>query len=238
MKEYIIMSFNIQSCKDYITKKFTPDTAAKAINQINPDILGLNEVRGMPFQPTDDPSWFNQIEELSKLTNMPYIYFGQAITLKGPYGNAILSKYPLKNIKTIAIPDPIIKDEDAFYESRCIISCDIEDFHLFVTHIGLAKSEQINGISLLKELIKKETKPTIITGDFNMTPDNPLIKELSELVYDTANIFNEPLLSFPSINPRIKIDYIFTSFNIEVIEADIPQIVASDHFPYYAKIKL
>lgn len=237
-KEYKIMSFNIQSCRDYVTRAFTPLTAARAINELKPDIVGLNEVRGLPFLETTDPSWFDQIKELSKLTNLPYCYFGVAINLKGPYGNAILSKFPLKNVKTIPIPDPIVKDEDAYYESRCIISCDIEELHIFVTHIGLAKSEQRNGINLLKELIKKTEGPTILMGDFNMTPDNSLIQEIKELLFDTATVFKKPLLSFPSINPRIKIDYIFTSKDIKVIEANIPEIIASDHFPYYTIIKI
>lgn len=238
MKEYKIISFNIQSCRDYITREFTPLTAAKAINTLKPDIVGLNEVRGIPYRETTDPSWFDQVNELAKLTDMPYCYFGVAIKLTGPYGNAILSKYPLKNIKTIAIPDPIVKDEDAFYESRCIISCEIENFHLLITHVGLAKSEQKNAITLLKNIIQEIKKPIILMGDFNMTPDNYLIKEISTLLNDTANKFKKTLLSFPSINPRIKIDYIFISNEIELIEADIPQIVASDHFPYYAKIKI
>ena len=238
MKEYKIMSYNIQSCKDYITKEFNPNTVANVIKQYNPDIVGLNEVRGMPIKPTTHPSWFDQIGTLAQLTNMPYFYFGKAITLDGPYGNAILSKYPLNNIKTILIPDPLIKDEDAFYESRCIISCECENFHLLITHIGLAKSEQINGINKLFEVIETIDNPIILMGDFNMTPDNKLIKKLSERLIDTSNKFKEPLLSFPSINPTIKIDYIFISNNIELIEADIPQIVASDHFPHYAKIKI
>ena len=238
MKEYKIMSFNIQSCRDYVTREFTAHTAAKAINELNPDIVGLNEVRGIPFHETTDPSWFDQVNELAKLTNMPYCYFGPAIKLTGPYGNAILSKYPLKNIKTIAIPDPLVKDEDAFYESRCIISCEIENFHLLVTHVGLAKSEQRNAINLLKELIISINKPIILTGDFNMTPDNQLINEIKSLLIDTSIKFKTPLLSFPTITPKIKIDYIFISEEIELLEADIPQIVASDHFPYIAKIKI
>lgn len=238
MKEYKIMSYNIQSCRDYITREFTPNSVANVINKYNPDIVGLNEVRSEAIKPTNHPSWFDQVGTLSKLTNMPYFYFGKAITFEGPYGNAILSKYPLNNIKTIPIPDPIIKDEDAYYESRNIISCECENFHILITHIGLAKSEQRNAIEKLLELINDISKPIILMGDFNMTPDNPLIKEISNKLIDTSIKFNKSLLSFPSINPRIKIDYIFISNDIELINADIPQDVASDHFPYLAKIKI
>ena len=76
----------------------------------------------------------------------------------------------------------------------------------------------------------------ILMGDFNITPDDPLLVPISSRMYDTANCFTRELLSFPSDKPEIKIDYIFTSRDIKVLSADIPADVVSDHRPYIAVI--
>ena len=74
-------------------------------------------------------------------------------------------------------------------------------------------------------------------GDFNVEPNDPLLLPIREKMYDTSELFSAPKLSFPSDEPKIKIDYIFVSRDIEVLSADIPLIVASDHRPHVAEIK-
>lgn len=54
---------------------------------------------------------------------------------------------------------------------------------------------------------------------------------------DTAESFTAPKLSFPSDAPRVKIDYIFTSPDLTVTEADIPALIASDHRPHTATLE-
>ena len=49
---------------------------------------------------------------------------------------------------------------------------------------------------------------------------------------------NTKLLSFPSVNPNRKIDYIFVSKDINILDANIPSIVASDHFPHTATLDI
>ena len=58
------------------------------------------------------------------------------------------------------------------------------------------------------------------------------------MLSDTADTFSSAKLSFPSDVPRVKIDYIFTSKDIRVIEADIPAIISSDHRPHIATIEI
>ena len=62
---YKFMSFNIQSCRNFMTRKFSVDQIANVIKLYNPDIVGLNEVRGEKFIPDADESWFDQLKELS-----------------------------------------------------------------------------------------------------------------------------------------------------------------------------
>ena len=240
--ELKILTFNIQSCKDYIKKDFNPKVSGDAIKEINPDIVGLNEVRGKG----NDEFFTNQTRTLANYANFKYYIFGQAITVlnKGPYGNAMLSKYPFTNIEIIKIPDPLVKDEDAYYESRGIIKSTIEVngkyLNVISTHVGLARGEQKNAIATLKELIKPilvKNEPLILLGDFNMTPDDELISELKEYIDDTTDLIEGSINTFPSIDSIKKIDYIFTK-NVVVKKVQVEKIVASDHFPLSAIIEL
>ena len=78
--------------------------------------------------------------------------------------------------------------------------------------------------------------PTVLVGDFNITPEDELLQPIRERMFDTAELIKEDLRSYPSDKPEIKIDYIFTR-GLKVTKADIPQICAADHCPYIADIE-
>ena len=82
----------------------------------------------------------------------------------------------------------------------------------------------------------KDEGHLLLMGDFNIAPDNHLIDIIRERMVDTADFFDEPKLSFPSDRPRVKIDYIFVSPDVEVVKADVPAIVVSDHRPHTAEV--
>lgn len=236
MKTIKVMTFNIQHGKDYIKKDINLKLMSDVIKEENADIVCLNEVRGEG----PHPDYCNQTKIIADYLNY-YGYFGQAIEFQnGKYGNAIVSRYPFKKVETIAIPDPEIKDEDTLYETRCLIKAEFEDPNLVVlaTHFGLANSEQENALNVVKEEISKCHLPLVFMGDLNMKPDNKRIMEISRILIDTATVFDGEKLTFPSIEPNRKIDYIFVSKDIEIVSADIPNKVASDHLPHTAVIKL
>lgn len=231
------MSFNIQHCRDYIMAKerggdpIDFDLMADAIKSQEPDIVVLNEVRNLG----PCPSYKNQTKILAKKAGFQYYMFGEAIRFGGllPYGNAILSKYPIGEFRVVRIPDPIVKDEDVYYESRSVIKCRIDigkhRIHVLGTHIGLANSEKTNAVNTLVELIDDTDIPCVLMGDFNMTPEDDKLRPIHERMIDTARYFEEPKLTFPSDEPRIKIDYIFVSKDLKVVNADVPDVIASDH---------
>ena len=93
----------------------------------------------------------------------------------------------------------------------------------------MAGSEKENAVNAI--LTNIGDKKSVLMGDFNITPDNPLLIPIKEKMFDTAALFKQELLSFPSDNPNRKIDYIFTSRDIKVLDADIPVDIVSDHRP-------
>lgn len=229
-----IMTFNTQHCLDYIEQKIDFNTMADAIEKIDPDIVGLQEMRnkGIVEEHAD------QVKILSELTGMPYYYFAKAIDFPdGPYGNGILSKVPIISAETVLIPDPEERAYGGYYETRCVLKATLEGgITVLVSHFGLNPDEIENAVRTVVENLKAEK--CILMGDFNLKPDDPLLVPIREKMKDSADLFDCPKLSCPSDNPDKKIDYIFASPDVKIVEADIPAIVASDHRPHTATVIL
>lgn len=225
-----LLTFNIQHCRNFITKEIDVDGVANLIKNTKADIIGLNEVYG------EYNNSLPQYQEIAEKLGFHY-YFGKTFTFKGiPFGNALISRYKFKNPKTIMIPDPEIRDSH-WYETRCIIQSEFADFNLkvLVTHYGLFPTEQENALKTTLNLLDDNQSNLVLMGDLNMEPNNEKIKKLEEFLINTLN---DESLTYPSINPTKKIDYIFITKDIELLEAKIIEKVVSDHFPHFAQIKI
>jgi endonuclease/exonuclease/phosphatase family metal-dependent hydrolase len=235
-----IMSYNVCSgCNFDNDKKINIRDAGKVIQKYGPDIIGLNEVRGLG---NVEQFFTDQAQTLAKMLDYHY-YFAKATYFDGggPYGNALLSRFPIISAETHIIEDPPVKDENTYYETRCILKAklDVQDgLNVYVTHYGLANSEKLNAIRKTLELIKNDNCPLIFTGDLNMEPDDDRLIPIFEILKDTADSSNEELFTFPSDVPDRKIDYIFVSKNIKVLSSIAPAETTSDHRPYIAEIEL
>ena len=235
--ELKIMSYNTQHCLNFITRKIDFDIIADTIQQCGADMIGLQEIRDKG----QDAEYQAQTKILAEKLGYPYYYFAEAIRFGGanPYGNAIISRYPIKSAETIKIPDPEIPKYDGYYETRCLLKATIavgSGLSVLVSHFGLNPDEQEHAVETVISHIPKAH--CVVMGDFNMEPNNPILKPITQRLHDTAKDFSAPKFSFPSDTPRVKIDYIFVSKDLHVQCADIPQIVSSDHRPHVATIEL
>ncbi|MBQ8410095.1 MAG: endonuclease/exonuclease/phosphatase family protein [Clostridia bacterium] len=229
-----IMSFNTQHCLNFIKRNIDFQVMADAITACNADVVGLNEMRGEGVA----ADYAAQTENLSQLTGLDHFFFAKAIEFpNGPYGNSLLSRYPIVSAEAIPVPDPEPRKYNGYYETRCLLKAKLENgLCVLVIHFGLNPDEQENAVHTILQHLENEK--CILMGDFNVTPENELLRPIRERMKDTADFFAEDKLSFPSDRPDRKIDYIFVSPDIEVVTADIPDIVASDHRPHTAQINV
>ena len=231
-----IMTFNIQHALDY--KNNVIDTAlfADKIRFHDADICGLNEVRGAgPIE-----GYTDQLSEIKDKLGF-YGYFAEAIKVDGtsPYGNALVSRYPIKSAETVMIPDPIIKVPGRHYETRCVLKAVIEsgkkDICVLVCHMGLTPAQRRNAVKTICKIIDNIDLPLILMGDFNTTPDDKVLRPLYKRLKDTDEKASvRALPTYASYDPKEKIDYIFyKGLNLKNIST-INEIY-SDHFPIIAE---
>ena len=227
-----LMVFNTQHCLNFVEKRIDFEIMAETIKRFDPDIVGLNEMRGKGAS----PDYEDQTAALQALTGYPYAFFAKALDVGGvnPYGNAMLSKLPILNAQIIPIPTPQVEGR---VEPRCILKACLEGgITLLVTHFGLTPEERENAVRTVLS-VKAEEK-CILMGDFNTPPDSAVLRPIRACMKDTADAFEGEKLSFRSDEPHVKIDYIFVTPDIEVISADIPAVIASDHRPHIACVSV
>ena len=227
------MTFNIRGCKNYLTNKKDYKSIIDIIKKYNPDIIGLNEVFGGIISNN------NQAKKISKELNY-YSYFGKSTRVMfKKYGNAIISKYPIINNEVINIPNPIIKKGNNLYEDRTIlksiVNVEAKNINIYLTHLGLNNDEQENGIKIINDI---SSNNSIIMGDFNMEPTNELLNYLKNNYISSDEYLSDVRSSFPSTKPIKKLDYIFVSKDIKIIDSSIKQDIASDHLPYIIDIEI
>ena len=234
--ELKIASYNVQHFSEFYSNRVDYPLFAKTIRGLGADIVGLNETYGENSKFGALP----QAEYIAKELGF-YWYFAEAIYLPwgGKYGNSVLSRFPLKNQRTVVIPDPEERKYDGYYETRCVLCCTAEteagDIDIAVTHFGLNPDEHENAVGTIVPLIRE--KRFVLMGDFNVRPKNPVLAPIRERLTDTAAFLGENRLSFPADKPDRKIDYLFVSQDIATLHADIPPLVVSDHRPYTATFR-
>lgn len=238
--ELSVLCYNIHHCNPPSKPDLIDiEAIAKVIRQQNPDLVALQEV---DVNTSRSGTSLNQAEELGRLTGMN-AYFGKAIDYGGgEYGVAILSKYPLSDIKNRPLPSAAGTNG----EPRTLLSATVslprnKQIIFASTHLDAQRNDANRQLQIKKilELVKQETLPVIIAGDFNAVPESDVIKQMDN--YFTRTCLTGCPFTIPVINPNKTIDYIAyapqNAFSVVAHEV-INEQYASDHLPVKAIFKL
>ncbi len=231
-----IMTFNIQHALDYKNQVIDIDLFADSIKKFGADVCGLNEVRNKGVR----EDYADQTGIIADRIGFNG-YFAEAIKFHNgddPYGNALVSRYPIKSAETIIIPEPEVKIEGRRYETRCVLNAlldvDGKELRVLVCHMGLTSYEQKDAVKVICSILDSTDTPTVAMGDFNLLPENPILEPLRERMKDTDAYAEAPgAFTFRSDNPMRKIDYIFFR-GLECRSTRTIAEIVSDHFPIIA----
>ncbi|AQT70138.1 exodeoxyribonuclease III (xth) [Anaerohalosphaera lusitana] len=237
-----IMTYNVHSCKG-MDGRISPLRVAKVIEQYEPDVVALQELdvgRRRTFGR-------DQAQTIADLLRMD-LHFHPAMRIEEEqYGDAILSRFPLKLIKAGAICGRQGKPRR---EPRGAILAEIEvdgnSVRILNTHLGLNASEkalQVDELLSSDWLGNEDTgRPVIFCGDFNFPAGSALYQRCMKHFDEIDNGRRRRLRSFWGRYPLIRVDHIFYRGPIAVAQCETGDThlarIASDHRPVIADLIL
>ena len=224
------MSYNVLHFEKWHTNTVDYDAFADVIRRSGADIVGLNEVYGA------SGLYGAQAEQLAAKLGW-HAFFAEGFLDDGehPFGNAVVSRFPIDEARNIRIPYPEVRNGTGYYEPRCVLRARIAGHTVLVTHFGLNPDEQQNALMTVLPLL--ETEKCILMGDFNVLPDNAVLPPIREKMQDVDTFLPRGTATFPADMPCKKIDYIFTSRDYTVHKAQVLPDVVSDHRAYLAELE-
>lgn len=228
-----VMSYNIRhglGMDDNIDLNRT----ISVIQEASPDILILNEV--------DQGQWRTlfqmQAKEIAEALTMKYFFSPTEGTTN--YGNAVLSKMPIKD--SFGVDLPVVEEGIRERGAAVIITtAGTKEIMVIGTHLGLGGSAQLKAeLNAVHDIYKNHDYPTIIGGDFNKifsqisTTDPALTRDLKSV----NNEIGLNLKTYPADAPKKQIDYILASSEFQTEGASVKSSQASDHLPIITELEL
>lgn len=235
-----IISYNIHKGFSRFRKLKIHDLK-KRILLWNPDIIFLQEVQGLHTIHAKNKMWpeTTQYDFLGD-NNLPFRAYGpNKFYSHGHHGNAILSKYPIIDIKNYDLSTSKYEKRGALY---CKINHPITPVNVLCVHLSLLAKDRrwqyIEIAKIIENSIDNE-QPFILAGDFNdwRNEANKYLVEkigLNEIMskYNGGKL----LRSFPSEFPLLALDRVYSK-NIAASNASIIKDCSkiSDHSPIKAE---
>ena len=213
---------------------------ARVIRAANPDFVALQEVdRGATR--TDG---VDQPEVLARFARMHVVY-GPAMPFQGgEYGDAVLSRWPIKSSRVVKLP----WREGGQREPRVAVAATAEfpfkegAIEFISTHWDHTKepSDRLAQAQKVDEAWRNAGPATILAGDFNCAPGTPPLDTLGrEWTLVTGTDPAQPTCCGNDL--REKIDHIFVkpSKRWRVVEHHVvDEEMASDHRPVVVRLEL
>ncbi len=231
----------------------------------SPHLISLIQFHEMDIIGTQE-GLYNQLEDMKRELDFPYIGVARDDgDKKGEYSAVFYNpeKFVLLEHDTFWLSETPEKPSvgwDASMERVCSYGKfktkqgdhTFYVFNVHYDHRGQKAREESSKLLMEKiDEINKEHLPCVLTGDFNVTDDNPAYKEIKEggEFKDTINLApfsHGPEGTFNAFNwdylPDRRIDYIFVTEHFKVIRHgtlsdNYGKKYPSDHFPVMAEIK-
>jgi len=223
-QELRVLTYNIHHCQG-TDGVFDYERIAEIIKQLKPDVVALQEID----RKTQRASDVDQAARLAELTGMRGA-FGAAMNFAGGhYGEAILSRFPLENARTLRLPFRFGQEPRAALVVRIVPDNGLPTFELVGTHFCHQSGEtRFEQASHLHGRVGDSDLPVVLAGDLNARPGSKPIAFLLENGWIDA------------IAPRSRIDYVLYRKRDpwEVVEVEIADdLVASDHRPVLAVLR-
>lgn len=241
-----ILSYNIHSCLN-LNGQYNPSRTANVIAGLSPHIVALQEVDAEQKR----SHFVHQAAYLADCLNMTYQFFPIMENVGEKYGLAILSRFPIIDLKCNYLPAaPAGKRREKRGVMMALIDAPMGPMRVFNTHFSLHTRDRIlQAQSLLQDhLISRDSShaPVVLCGDLNAGPRSSAYKMLRSHLEDVQIVppvrKGYPKSTFFSWCPVRRIDHIFISSHFKptrvLAPSDYEARMTSDHLPLLAELAL
>jgi endonuclease/exonuclease/phosphatase family metal-dependent hydrolase len=221
----IHQGFNIEGYLDL-------ESIARVIEGSGADVVCLQEVsRGWLINGSADTlSW------LSDRLDMDYLFMPASDDV---WGNAILSRYPLKLLKSGFLPRMDAPLRRSYLLAEINIGND-ENINLICTHLHHIKDEGWIRKEQVKALLEgwNGLGRTAVLGDFNADAGDYEVKEMHSAGFRDSQLElgEGDKLTWVHYEPHRRIDYIWVTEDLEISDVEVIYSTASDHLPVVINI--
>jgi len=244
MVSLTLMTYNVHRCTGR-DGRISPPRISEVIGQGSPDVIALQELDcGLVRTGSVD-----QARVIADFLKMQFHFHACLQMEEGFYGNAVLSRLPLRLVQAKPLPTLPARSR---LERRGAVWVEIPAGSLRVqvinTHLGLsrrerlAQAETLTGPAWLKN--PRCRPPVILCGDFNALPGSPVYRLVRNILADAIRLGNSrrPSRTWPSHLPLFRIDHVFVSREFQVRRSTVLRTplarVASDHLPVVVELML
>jgi endonuclease/exonuclease/phosphatase family metal-dependent hydrolase len=235
-----VMTYNVHGCMGR-DGKISPNRIAGIIARHDPDIIALQEL--------DTYSQIHQAEVIAKKLAMTFHFHPSFSVKRGQHGNAVLSKFPIKLVRSGVLPKLpralFLEPRGALWVEIDVNGCKVQVLN---THLSLSPAE---GLLQMQALCGPDwlgssacQDPVVFCGDLNALSGSKICKQLAQLLKNThfELVGHRPLKTLPSFYPLSLVDHIFVGPGLETKKIEVPNTalekISSDHLPLIIDLQI
>lgn len=179
-----------------------------AIEQLDADLVCLQEVRLFNHREARRFVRWPSLPQDEFLAPMGYeaVYRTNAFTRDGEHGNALLTRWPVLNVRHEDISDHRFEQRGLLH-----VQVQIEQIcvHVLVVHLGLVPASRLRQIRQILGYVEREVpghEPVVIAGDFNdWGTRSTRVLSLAAFLHSEG----APVRTYPSRMPLAQLDRVY-----------------------------
>ena len=236
-----VVSWNVHGCVG-ADGRFHPERTVETLGLLQPDVALLQEVG-------DNRGVHPPIDQAATLANALGLFCAVGITLTASvhgYGNVTLSRLPVLDSQPL---DLSVRGREPRLALRAVVGRESLRLTTLNVHLGLGASERRAQLRQLLPALYDGAwasggpvrEPLVMGGDFNDFPPGPVTFTLRDRLLDAGARVSRRR-TFPSRVPLLRLDRIYHSPGVQLIEARVDRSPAtrraSDHLPLVVDLEV
>ncbi len=206
------------------------EAVARVLRESSADVIALQEVDTRQFR----SGMTNQGEWLARELGMELVFAPTMRRGLGRYGNALLSRYPVRERAVFPLP--------AELEPRGAVVARLEvpggDVTVAVSHFGLSAADRRAQAEALARALAGTPEPVVLLGDWNADADAPELEPLRGRFSPVRPDGAPATLRRRDGTGVAAIDHVWISGGVAALEAHVSEERVSDHRPVTALLVL